>query len=315
MFSRWKHDKPMSRGEFYSRFPDDAACADYMAAERWPDGFKCPACAAGGWELRSKRFTWECVGCHRQTSVTAGTAMHRSKVGLRKWFELIHMMTSHSNGISAEQAHRALGLGSYNTAWLMLQKLRRAMVDPERSKLAGRVEVDETTVPYRTVHDPVAGGQGRSLVGKLPIICAVELSEDGQPRRIRLAPIGDYGRDTLHAFVKANVAPGAVVFTDGNPSYLGLDYEPEHYDHRPKVVGKMAAHILLKWVHRAISNMKRWFIGTLHGVRKPHLQRYLDEFVFRWNRRRHFSSAFTGLVGFAARITPATMRQIVDHTA
>ncbi len=304
----------MPRGEFYTRFPDDASCARFMARERWPDGFKCPKCGMPGWELQAKRFTWECRGCGTQTSVTAGTVMHRSKVGLRKWFELIHMMTSHSNGISAEQAHQALGLGSYNTAWLMLQKLRRAMVDPERAKLAGTVEVDETSIPFRTVDDPVAGGQGRSPIGKLPLICAVELNDKGNPRRIRLARIDGYGHESLHAFIKANVAPKATVRTDGNPSYRGIDEGEEAYVHKPRTIGKLAAHVFLKWVHRAIGNMKRWFTGTFHGIREAHLQRYMDEYVFRWNRRRHFASAFPGLVGFAARMGHASYRDLVDHT-
>ena len=315
MSSRWKHDKPMSRSAFDARFPDDVACARHMAEQRWPGGFRCPACEASGWELKAKRFTWECSECHRQTSVTAGTVMHRSKVGLRKWFELIHLVTSHSNGISAEQAQAQLGLGSYGTAWLMLQKLRRAMVDPDRTKLQGIVEVDETTVPYRTALDPVAGGQGRSPVGKLAIVVAVELDEEERPQRIRAAPIADYTAETLGAFVRANVADHAVLRTDGAPSYRALANGPEDYRHVPKVVGTMAAHVLLKWVHRVISNAKRWFTGTFHGVRKPHLQRYLDEYVFRWNRRRSFSSAFTRLVQLSANLGPATFRDFVDGNA
>src|SRR5882672_509040 len=126
MKSRWKHDKPMSRSSFDSRFPDEAACARHLAHLRWPDGFACPACGVRkAWELQTKPFTWECSGCHRQTSVTAGTVMHRSKLPLRTWFEAIHLMTCHSNGISAEQAQAQLGLGSYKTAWLLLHKLRR----------------------------------------------------------------------------------------------------------------------------------------------------------------------------------------------
>jgi hypothetical protein len=168
MKSRWKHDKPMSRTDFDSRFPDDAACARHLAQLRWPDGFVCPARGAcKGWKLETKRFTWECSGCHRRTSVTAGTVMHRSKVRLRTWFEAVHLMTSHSNGISAEQAQAHLRLGSYKTAWLLLHKLRRAMVNPERSLLQGLVEVDETEVPLRSRHDPIAG-YGIPNVGKMP---------------------------------------------------------------------------------------------------------------------------------------------------
>ena len=152
-------------------------------------------------------------------------------------------------------------------------------------------------------------------MGKLAIVCAVEIDEDNRPRRIRAAPIADYTADTLGAFVRANVADRAVLRTDGNPSYRALAHGPEGYRHAPRVVGPMAGHVLLKWVHRVISNAKRWFTGTLHGVRRPHLQRYLDEFVFRWNRRRSFSSAFDRLVQLAANLRPATFRDLVDHVA
>jgi transposase-like protein len=298
----------MSRGEFDRRFPDDDACARYLAEKRWPNGFVCPRCEHDkGWALTAKPHTWECARCHRQTSVTAGTVMHRSKLPLKTWFYAIHLVTSHSNGISAEQAQAQLGIRSYATAWLLLQKLRRAMVNPDRTMLADLVEVDETTVPFRTKEDPVAGGQGRSHEGKLAIIAAVELSEDGQPRRIRLQGIEDYTRETLHGFINHSVARGARVITDGLAAYKDL---PNH-DHRPIVVGKMAAHIPLQWVHRVFSNLKRWFTGTLHGVRKPHLQRYLDEFAFRWNRRRHTATAFDTLIGLALRLPHASERDFV----
>jgi hypothetical protein len=158
MKSRWKTDKPMSRTAFNARFPDNAACARYLFSARWPEGFVCPACKSRkAWELKTKLYTYECACCGKQTSVTAGTVMHRSKLPLLVWFQAIHIMTSHSNGISAEQAQAQLGLGSYKTAWLLLMKLRRAMADPARSLLSGIVEVDETEVPLRSKHDPIAG--------------------------------------------------------------------------------------------------------------------------------------------------------------
>ena len=130
----------MSRAQFEARFPDNAACAEYLAAARWPDGFVCPACGGGkGWALKTKAFTWECAGCRKQTSVTAGTVMHGSHLPLKVWFTAAHIVTSHSNGISALQLQAQLGLGSYKSAWLLLQKLRHAMVDPDRSLLKGIV--------------------------------------------------------------------------------------------------------------------------------------------------------------------------------
>lgn len=272
----------------------------------------CPACAGvKGWELKAKRFTWECAACGRQTSVTAGTVMHRSHVPLRLWFMAAHIVTSHSNGISALQLQAQLGLGSYKTAWLLLHKLRRAMVAPDRSLLEDLVEADETEIPFRTKDDPPAGGQGRSPVGKMRVAGAVELSPDGDPRRIRLAPIEDFSAASLRPFLASVAAPGARVITDGWSGYAGL---PDHV-HVPKVVGKMAAHVVLPWTHRVFANLKRWALGVYHGLRRAHLRRYLDEFVFRWNRRRHTAAAFDTLLGIGVHLPPATYRDFVDQKA
>ena len=202
-----------------------------------------------------------------------------------------------------------LGLGSYKSAWLLLHKLRRAMVDPDRSLLEDLIEIDEATLPFRTAKDPATGGQGRSPQGKMRIAGAVELSPEGEPRRIRLAPIGDFSARSLRAFVAGTSAPGARVITDGWSGYCGL---PDH-DHQPKVVGATPAHLVLTWIHRVFSNLKRWALGTFHGLRRAHLRRYLDEFVFRWNRRRHTATAFDTLLGISTRLRPADYRDIVGQ--
>lgn len=234
--------------------------------------------------------------------------MHRSKLSLRTWFEAIPLLTSHSNGISAEQAQAQLGIGSYKTAWLLLQKLRRAMVSPDRSMLQDLVEADEAEVPFRSKHDPIAG-YGIPNVGKLLIIGAVELSDHGQPHRVRLEPLQDRTGENVRGFVERNVEPGAVVVSDGLAGYRKLN----DHKHIGKTVGNMAAHVLLPWVHRVFSNLKRWFTGTFHGVRKQHLKRYLDEFTFRWNRRRRTATAFDTLLGLATRLPHASMRDFVDQ--
>ena len=220
--------------EFQSAFPDEASCAAFLFERRWPDGFVCPACGnARAAELRSRAYTYECYGCGRQTSITAGTAMHRTRLPLTAWFWAAHLMSTHSNGMSARQLEDQLGL-TYRTAWLLAQKLRRSMVDPDREPLEGVVEVDQAEIPFRegdTFFEP-------GNAGKILVIGAVEVidRDTNQPRprrkhakyldtrsgRIRLAMIADNSAASLEAFVRANVKPGATLLTDGHSSYPGL---------------------------------------------------------------------------------------------
>src|SRR5712671_3832383 len=174
--------------------------------------------------------------------------------------------------------------------------------------LQAMVETDETEVPLRSKHDPIKG-YGIPNVGKLLIIGAVELSPDGHPRRVRLEPLRDRAGENVRGFVERVVASDATVVSDGLASYLKLG---EHR-HVGKTVGSMAAHILLPWVHRVFANLKRWLTGTFHGARKQHLKRYLDEFTFRWNRRRHTRTAFDNLLGLVTRLSHASLRDFVDQ--
>src|SRR4249920_2517510 len=195
-------DFPRSLIEFQRRFPAEEACAAYLADARWPEGFRCPACGHDkGWELATKAFTFECAGCGKQTSVTAGTAMHGSKLPLTAWFWAAYLMATHSNGISALQLQRQLAFGSYKTAWLICAKLRQSMLAPGRSPLAGLVELDETEIACRSKNDPVTGGGGRSHQGKMLVVGAVEVEDGGLgPGRIRLSQVPDYSAASLHAF-------------------------------------------------------------------------------------------------------------------
>ena len=304
-------DFPRSLLEFQRRFPDEHACASYLAKARWPYGFRCPACGQGkGWELATKAFTWECASCGKQTSVTAGTVMHGSKLALTVWFWAAYLMATHSNGMSARQLWRQLGLGSYKSAWLLAAKLRRAMVAPDRSPLKGLVEVDETAIPHRTSDDPPAGGRGRSHDGKMLVAGAVEI-EGRAPGRIRLAAIADCSAATLHAFIRADIATGATVKTDGWSGYPGA---PD-VTHAPHLVGPMAAHIVLPWAHRLFANLKRWALGVYHGLRRQHLQSYLDEFAFRFNRRHTRHAAFRSLLGIAVAKMPTTYNMLIKPEA
>src|SRR5436305_13174065 len=293
---------PRSLSEFEQRFADEDACAEYLAAARWPEGFACPACSGSkAWRLETKRPTNECAGSGKQTSVTAGTIMHHSKLPLTIWFWAAYLMATHSNGISALQLQRQLALGSYKSAWLLCAKLRRSMLAPGRTPLAGLVEVDETELVCRSKKDPPAGGRGRSHQGKILVVGAVEVQDGGAgPGRIRLQEIPDFSAASLHAFLAAHLAPGATAKTDGLPSYAGA----ASIHHEPHVVGKMAAHIVLPWVHRVFANLKVWALGVYHGLRRKHLQSYLDEFVFRFNRRRTRHAAFRSLLGIGAGHAP-----------
>ena len=300
-------DFPRSLIAFQRQFPNDDACSAYLVSMRWPEGFRCPNCEHDqAWRLQTKAWTFECRRCHRQTSARAGTLMHGSKLPLQVGFWAAYLMATHSNGISARQLQGQLGLGSYKSAWLLCAKLRHAMVDPGRNLLGGLVEIDETSIPHRTNQDPVAGGAGRSHQGKMLVIGAVEIVGKG-PGRIRLAPIADYSAASIHAFMAANLATGASAKSDGWAAYPGA---PE-VTHQPHVIGNMAAHIVLPWVHRVFSNLKRWALGVYHGLRSKHLQSYLDEFTFRFNRRRTRHAAFRSLLGIATRRKPITYKMLI----
>jgi hypothetical protein len=299
--NRWKYDRPPSLQQFMADFPDDSACAEWLFRQRWADGFVCPSCEHDrGWRLESKPWTCECANCGKQTSVTAGTIMHGTHLPLRTWFIAAHLVATHSNGISALQLQAKVGIRSYKTAWLLLHKLRKSMVDPDRTLLAGMIEIDESSITFRTQNDPPSGGQGRSHDGKIMIIGAVECLEGGQSGRIRLAQIQDYTGETLKGFAEQVTAGGSTLITDGLSSYQGVDGRK----HLPKIVGTMAAHVVLPWIHRVFANLKRLGLGVYHGFREKHIQAYLDEFTFRWNRRRSYRSTFATLMGIGLRIGP-----------
>jgi transposase-like protein len=308
-----------SLSQFQEAFSDEASCAAFLFKRRWPEGFVCPACGKRrAAVLKSRPRLHECLDCGRQTSVTAGTVMHRSKLPLTTWFWAAHMMTTHSNGMSALQLQDQLGV-TYKTAWLLTQKLRRSMVDPDRKPLEGVVEVDQAEIAFREGDTSFEPGNA----GKILVIGAVEVIErdanQAKPRRkhanyldtrsgrIRLAMIADNSAASIEAFVNANVKRGVTLLTDGHKSYPCLT----GYRHDPRVVGKMAAHIVLPWIHRAFSLMRRWSLGTYHGLRRKHVDTYLNEFVFRYNRRYYRHVSFETLLGIAADKQPASYWDIV----
>jgi transposase-like protein/ribosomal protein L37AE/L43A len=297
-------DYPRTALELERRFSDEQACRRYLLALRWPDGFACPRCGGRrAWEMG--RGLWLCRTCRRQVSVTAGTIFHRSHEPLTTWFRVMWQVTSQKNGISALSLQRSLGLGSYQTAWTMLQKLRRAMVRPHRDRLRGCVDVDET---YWGGPEP--GLRGRLTHDKAIVIVAAEHDGAGLGR-IRLRRLDDLTQATLHGFIAQAVEPGSTVATDGLPAYLGLI----GYRHDRQVQRRVGAgEHLLPRAHRVISLLKRWLLGTHQGaVGNAHLDYYLDEFTFRFNRRKSASRGklFYRLVQQAMHVEPTPYKRLI----
>jgi hypothetical protein len=276
---------PRSVGEFQAWFRSDADCLDYLEWLRWPTGFVCPDCGNGGcWRLRDRRLM--CSGCGGRTSVTAGTIFDRTRTPLTVWFTGCWLFASGKDGISALSLKRTLEVGSYQTAWAMLHRLRSVLVRSGRERLVGSVEVDET---YIGGLEPGLPG-GRAPGKKVLTGIAVEVLEPKGIGRCRMQPLADASAVSLHAFVGNHVKPGAMVITDGWQGYCGLEklgYVHERRSQRAARARGDDAGELLPAVHRIASLAKRWLLGTHQGsVDHAHLASYLDEFVFRFNRRR-----------------------------
>jgi len=300
-------DYPRNLLEFNARFGSDDDCREYLQQLRWPEGFRCPRC--DGEVYSPVRGTLlRCHNCRHQVSVTAGTIFQDTHIPFRLWFQAMWWVTTQKNGASALSLQHILGLSRYETAWTMLHRLRRAMVRPGRDLLTGRVEVDECYV----------GGPEEDLPGRLNLdktLVVVAAQEDGPGiGRIRMCQIPDASSASLVPFVQDSVAEGGVVHTDGWLGYLPL--EGKGFVHEiTNLKGKRDnASELLPHVHLVISLLKRWLLGTHQGaVSHKHLDYYLDEFTFRFNRRKSRSRGklFYRLAQQAVAVDPVTRHQIV----
>ena len=308
---------PTTLPEFQRVFPDDAACARYLEHLRWPHGFTCMKCGSIGEPYRfAKRrsVVLRCRACQANISLMAGTIMQDSHTPLSTWFWGAYLVTTQTPGQSAVQFQRQLGLRRYETAFQILPKLRAGMVRPERDAIGSQypVEVDETLVGGRT------RDQGRGVHPKATVAGAIEVrprpagANGKKPKRavyagrLRLRLVPNRGAKTLTGFVQEKVAKGAVVRTDGWQGYdelaaLGYSHEPMVLDGDPE---RTDAH--LPMIHIAFSNLKTWLLGTHHGVSHQHLQAYLNEFVFRFNRRFYPMTAFNSVLGLASHASAPT---------
>jgi len=292
--------------ELERRFASEEACRQYLVQLRWPEGFVCPRCnGKQAWPMTRGR--WLCAACRYQAPVAAGTIFQDSHVPLTTWFRAMGYVTGQKTGVSALGLQRVLGLGSYRTAWALLHKLRRAMVRPGRDRLRGTVEVDET---YWGAEE--AGVVGRWTEAKALLIVAAEADGTGIGR-IRMRRLPALTRAAVHGFIRAAVDPGSTVRTDGLNVYRGL----EGYRHAWQVQREQpaGAHLLPR-VHRAVSLLKRWLLGTHQGaIGHAHLDYYLDEFTFRFNRRKSASRGklFYRLAQQAVQVDPVPLASLSNH--
>jgi transposase-like protein len=297
-------DYPRTLLELEQRFRSEEACAAYLGSLRWPRGWVCPRCAGqAAWSVRRAR--WRCGQCRYEMSITAGTIFQDTHLPLTTWFRAMWHVTSQKNGISALGLQRVLGLGSYKTSWAMLHKLRRAMIGPGRERLQGIVEVDEAYWG-----DEEAGIKGRRTEQRALIVVAAEEKGKGIGR-IRLRRLLDLSRSRLHGFIGQVIEPGSTVRTDGLNAYREL----QGYLHDRQVQRRQApGDHLLPRVHRVISLLKRWLMGTHQGaIANEHLDDYLDEFVFRFNRRTSASRGklFYRLAQQAVQVDPAPFATLI----
>jgi transposase-like protein len=309
-------DLPEDLPTFLARFGSDAQCRAYLALGRWPDGFRCAGCGQRRAYSHHVRLIEECAACGKQHSLLAGTIFEQTKTGLARWFLAIWLVTSSKGGISAMELQRQMGFGSYQTAWSWLHKLRKAMVVPDRKPLVERVEADETLVGGAK-----SGKRGRGAAGKTVVAGAVEAGRGkGRGRRLgrlRLQSVADASAASLQGFLDANTVKPVTVATDGWTGYRNLP--ARGYDHEPINLRASwgEASLRLPAIHLVFGLAKRWLLGTHHGaVSKQYLQAYLDEYVFRFNRRtaKSIGHRFARLVEQAVLTPPTSYREIVGQT-
>lgn len=291
--------------EFEQQFASEEACRDYLFQLRWPNGFQCPRCQnQKSWKTIQNLYY--CTKCGYKTSVTAGTIFQDTSKSLMIWFRAMWYVTNQKHGVSALGMQRALGLGSYRTAWVWLHKLRCAMVRPGRDRLFGTVEVDKTYIG-----GPKPGKRGRGAAGKVLVVVVAQ--QDGKRiGRIRLQRVTDASAESLNYAVQKSVEPNSIVLTDDWNGYKQLG--KLGYTHEVIRQTSDIGENLLPLTNRVVSLLKQWLLGTHQGaVKVSHLDYYLDEFAFRFNRRTSKSRGklFYRLVQQSVEVPPVLIKDIV----
>ena len=263
--------------DWQQRFATEQACLDAIAAQRWPEGFRCPHCGHDhGW-LYAARHRYECARCYRQTSITAGTAFHGSRVPLTKWFWTLYLVSTDKGGLSALRLSKIIGV-QWRTAYTMLRTLRAAMgARDSLYRLTELVEVDDAYIGANKTGKAGRGG------GRTPVLVAIEKTDEGKPGFVAIEVLDSLAKAQIIDFAQRRLQPDAVCHTDAFASLSGLAVQATHI---AKITPPEEADQWLPWVHVVIANLKRFLLGTFHGAVRPHrLQEYIDEFVYRFNRR------------------------------
>ena len=304
---------PMTFDEFIKQFMTEEQCREYLYRLRWPEGFVCPKCKHDkAWKIGD--MLYECSKCGRQTSVTAGTIFQDTRKPLRNWFTAIWWVVTQKNGASAAGLQQVLGLGSYQTAWTWLHKIRTAMVNPNRTKLSGTVEVDECYIGG----EEHGGKRGRGTENKSIVVIGLELLPGkNQWGRVRMKVVPDVSAGSLVGFIKENVEPGSTVITDGWSGFSPLAASG-YARVVPKKFEVENPENILPHVHMIVSLLKRWLLGTHQGaVQEMHLQAYLDEYTFRFNRRKSAKRGllFYRLLECAMQVPPKSYAELTDHNS
>ena len=289
---------------FQKRFPTEDACREHLYKIRWPQGLSCPKCKGTEFYKIKTRNVYECK-CGHQVSLTAGTIMHGSHTPLRKWFWASYLAAQDKRGVSAVRLQKELDV-SYPTAWLILHKIRHAMSERDsKYLLIGTVETDETYIGS----GKEGGKRGRGTEKQL-IQAAVSLNEQGNPQFARLETQEDVTSQSIMDFVERNIKEGSIIKTDKYRSYEKA--LKERYIHHAEKFDMRETPEHLKWLHRVIGNLKTFILGTYHGLGKKHLQAYLDEFCFRFNRRTFSGQIFNRLLNACMLSAPFTYKQLVE---
>lgn len=303
---------PKDFQEFLAQFKSEDDCWNYIFDIRWPNGFVCPKCSGSKYWLTEQKLI-HCSSCGYQASVTGGTIFHGTRKPLLLWFHIMWWVVAQKTGASANNLMDFMGFGSYETAWSWLQKLRRAMVRPDRDLLSGEVEVDETYIGGKEIG---IGKQGRGADTKILVVVATECIGK-QIGRVRFKCIPDTSGEQLLQFIEETIEKGSTIITDGWTGYSSLS-NSDKYKHEIKVISASGkeAHELLPHVHLVDSLVKRWINGTHQGSISPkYLSYYLDEFTFRFNRKisTYRGKLFYRLMQQAVNTSPQPFKEILKQ--